>query len=80
VRRVRLRVRLGGHDVPEDDVRRRYERSLTNFFELYAPLADEWSVFDNSKRGRARLVASKAGDNVTVKDAIRWQRLLHHSR
>jgi predicted ABC-type ATPase len=30
VERVRTRVRLGGHDVPERDVRRRYARSLRN--------------------------------------------------
>ncbi len=80
VRRVRLRVRLGGHDVPEDDVRRRYDRSLKNFFDLYLPLADEWSLFDNSEHGRASLVASQGAGGLIVKDSIRWQRLLQHSR
>jgi predicted ABC-type ATPase len=48
VRRVKLRVALGGHDVPSDVVRRRFGRSLRNFFALYATLADEWTLFDNS--------------------------------
>ncbi|HYW81401.1 MAG TPA: hypothetical protein VE890_17585, partial [Thermoguttaceae bacterium] len=31
IARVRERVRKGGHDVPDEDVRRRFWRSLTNF-------------------------------------------------
>ena len=34
VRRVKLRVAMGGHDVPEDTVRRRFGRSLLNFHSL----------------------------------------------
>ena len=41
VRRVKLRVALGGHDVPGDVVPRRFGRSLKNFFTMYTPLADE---------------------------------------
>lgn len=41
LRRVRERVRKGGHDVPATDVRRRFLPSLRNFFTLYLPLADE---------------------------------------
>jgi predicted ABC-type ATPase len=47
VARVALRVRLGGHHVPEDDVRRRYERSRQHFLEDYLPLADEWGLWEN---------------------------------
>ncbi|MFH2044041.1 MAG: zeta toxin family protein [Pseudomonadota bacterium] len=46
--RVRLRVSRGGHDVPEETVRRRFERSWKNFNILYKPLADAWIVFDTS--------------------------------
>lgn len=47
VERVRLRVKLGGHDVPAEDVVRRYERSRKHVLEDYLPLADEWGVWDN---------------------------------
>ena len=47
VRRVALRVKIGGHHVPEDDVRRRFERSRRHFIEDYVPLADEWGLWDN---------------------------------
>ncbi len=47
IERVALRVKMGGHDVPEADVRRRFERSRRHFLETYLPLADEWGVWDN---------------------------------
>ncbi|MEI7732576.1 MAG: AAA family ATPase [Verrucomicrobiota bacterium] len=46
LRRVRQRVRKGGHDVPEADLRRRFLPSLQNFFSLYLPLADEALLFN----------------------------------
>ena len=47
VARVALRVKVGGHHVPEEDVRRRYERSRRLWLEDYLPLADEWGAWDN---------------------------------
>lgn len=49
VARIRDRVESGGHDVPEIDVRRRYGRTLLNFFQAYRPLADSVHFFDNSR-------------------------------
>ena len=57
VARVAERVRLGGHTVPEATVRRRYIKSIKNFFSLYQPLADNWVVFDNSERNNPIKVA-----------------------
>lgn len=48
IERVKNRVREGGHDIPEKDLRRRFDRSWQNFIRLYRPLADKWIVFDNS--------------------------------
>ena len=50
VERVAERVRRGGHAVPEVVVRRRYKRSLSNFFNAYRPLADSWLMLDNSQQ------------------------------
>ena len=48
IQRVAERVRMGGHGVPLADLRRRYQRSVHNFVELYRPLSDRWEVFENS--------------------------------
>lgn len=50
IRRVRARVRSGGHDVADDIIRRRYAAGLQNFWQLYRPLAHTWGVYDNSDR------------------------------
>jgi predicted ABC-type ATPase len=47
VARVKQRVRKGGHHVPEQDVRRRFSRSIRNFWGLYRNLADEWTLLYN---------------------------------
>ena len=46
--RVKLRVARGGHNIPEQDVRRRFERSWINFNSFYKQLADSWIIFDTS--------------------------------
>jgi predicted ABC-type ATPase len=46
--RVAQRVRLGGHDIPEAVIRRRFAQGWDNFANLYRPLADSWAVYDSS--------------------------------
>ena len=58
--RVRQRVRKGGHDVPEADLRRRFLPSLRNFFSLYLPLADEALLF-NAAGSPPKLIARWQG-------------------
>ncbi len=48
LRRVAARVLRGGHNVPKEDVRRRFARGRRNFMSVYLPLADEWMVWDNA--------------------------------
>jgi len=68
VARVAERVRKGGHDVPEPDIRRRYGRSIRNFWTLYRELADSWVVLYN---GGSRIQDVSVGSRreVTVRDA-----------
>lgn len=76
VARVAERVRLGGHDVPETVVRRRYAAGLRNFFELYQPLTDMWRCYDNSRSSEPHLMAAGNGRIITeVADSPRWQKV-----
>jgi predicted ABC-type ATPase len=75
VQRVRERVRAGGHDVPEETIRRRFVRGIRNFVGLYRPLAASWRVYDNSHLTGPRQIASGRGIAVEeVLDEQRWQR------
>jgi predicted ABC-type ATPase len=48
VARVAARVEQGGHSIPEPVIRRRFETGLRNFHEVYKPLVDAWTLYDNS--------------------------------
>ncbi|MBK7767410.1 MAG: zeta toxin family protein [Sulfuritalea sp.] len=48
IARVAERVRQGGHDVPEETIRRRFQAGIANFHALYAPLVDAWVLYDNT--------------------------------
>ena len=48
IERVASRVRKGGHNVPEADIRRRYRNGLRNLFRDFLPIADSWWVYDAS--------------------------------
>ncbi|VXD24268.1 conserved hypothetical protein [Planktothrix serta PCC 8927] len=48
IARVRRRVESGGHNIPEDVIRRRYERGRKNLTNLYLSLCNRWIVYDNS--------------------------------
>jgi predicted ABC-type ATPase len=76
VQRVADRVRMGGHNVPEATVRRRYDRGLRNFFRLYQPLATSWRMYDNSAMEGVRLIAAGIGTDTTqVSDQTVWNRI-----
>ena len=59
LKRIAVRVRQGGHDVPRVDVIRRFRRGLSNFENLYRPLADHWALYDNSGANPALIERSK---------------------
>lgn len=46
--RVATRVAMGGHNVPETIVRRRFDAGLRNFKALYRGLVNSWVLYDNS--------------------------------
>ena len=48
VQRVAERVRQGGHDIPEDTIRRRFAAGLRLLRDVYRPLVDPWVYYDNS--------------------------------
>jgi predicted ABC-type ATPase len=45
---VAARVRQGGHDVPEEVIRRRFDAGWYNFQYRYKPIVDCWLLYDNS--------------------------------
>jgi len=72
--RVAERVRTGGHDVPAEAVRRRFDRGRRNFFTLYRPLADTWRLYDASAITGPRLAATGGHEEPTkLRDPKTWR-------
>jgi predicted ABC-type ATPase len=46
--RIAGRVKMGGHNVLEEVVCRRYHKGLANFSKHYCQLSDFWAIYDNS--------------------------------
>ncbi len=61
IERIANRVRRGGHGIPENVVRRRFAKGLTNFCNLYRPILDSWFIFDNSKVTPKLVAFEKSG-------------------
>lgn len=76
VKRVETRVKEGGHNIPENVIRRRYENGLRNFFGLFEPIVDEWMFIDNSGEPY-EIIARKNLDGETLKNVEKWNGLLN---
>ena len=48
IERVAKRVQAGGHDIPEETIRRRYQMGLNYLFHQYMHTCDKWILADNS--------------------------------
>lgn len=72
--RIRDRVENGGHNVPEQAVRRRFGRTLRNLFALYRPFLDTLHFFDNSS-DTPRLIFQDEAGRTTINDAALYRRL-----
>ena len=76
VERVAKRVASGGHAIPEDVIRRRYDRGLDNFFNAYSGAADSWMLVDNTDYPGSPVAWRKVGGGVHVRDNALWSQLV----
>lgn len=78
IRRVSDRVRRGGHGIPEETIRRRYNSGLRNFFGPYRALASTWRFYDNSSSKSPVLLAR--GQGTALDECLQEERWLHLDR
>lgn len=65
VQRVAKRVKEGGHNIPEDVIRRRYNSGVRNLFNIYMDCVDYWALIDNSQNPRE--IVAEGGKNLERK-------------
>ena len=74
VRRVKVRVKEGGHNIPKEVVKRRYQRGINNFFELYKDVVDSWIVVNNSGR-KYGIIAESDQLHQQIYDVKIWDKM-----
>ncbi len=72
VKRVKDRVAAGGHNIPENIIRRRYDMGLGYFFNDYMPVSDRWILADNSQTPFT-VIAEGNYDRTTIKDPEKYE-------
>ena len=73
IQRVKSRVKLGGHNVPTEDILRRYDRSLANLSKA-AKIVDRLTFYDNSTNAGHQLVATIENNQTIIymEELPRW--------
>src|SRR5437899_10466594 len=72
--RIRQRVAEGGHNIDEDVSRRRFFKTIQNFFGIYRPIMDSWKLLENDLTG-PRLLAVEKNGRLVVRDPVQLERI-----
>ncbi|MBK5212156.1 MAG: zeta toxin family protein [Flavobacteriaceae bacterium] len=75
IKRVKIRVKEGGHNTPKNVIKRRYENGLKNFFGIFKPIVDKWILIDNSKGGFQKTIAKGDIREVRIMNSNKWNLL-----
>jgi predicted ABC-type ATPase len=74
IKRIKQRVKAGGHDVENKIVRRRFKRTFENMIKLYSQLADEWYLVNNSGKDPV-IIAYSEYKNINILDQKTFKKL-----
>ena len=76
IARVAKRVSLGGHNIPSDVIMRRYDAGLQNLFQMYIPVVDYWTLYDNSSIPGEKIAFGWKDKRINVVDETKYARLI----
>ncbi|MBI3307255.1 MAG: zeta toxin family protein [Candidatus Omnitrophica bacterium] len=73
--RVASRVKMGGHNISEKVLRRRFYKGIKNFFYIYQSNLDFWMLFDNSGQ-KPHLIAKKDKEQTSILDGEAYKKIM----
>jgi len=73
IARVKRIVAEGGHNIPEEVIRRRYKKGIKNLFHLFILIRDYWIIIDNSQKPYIVVAEGQEGKALTVQDQTIWK-------
>lgn len=75
IERVKERVKEGGHNIPNDVIRRRFASGLKNLFELYLPVSDLWLIINNSTSPYQTIAEGSLSRTKSIFNNAIWKQL-----
>jgi len=81
INRVKQRVKEGGHNIPEETIRRRYHRGIFNLLNIFSDICDNYMIIDNSTE-KYLYIAEKMDGNTIVhsEELFRFLKQLAHEK
>ena len=76
MQRIQRRVIEGGHNISMEVSRRRFFKTIQNFFGIYRPLFDSWKLIENDENAR-RLIAVGKNGRLALRDEARFDAILN---
>ncbi len=74
IKRVQTRVKEGGHNIPKEEIERRFENGLKNLFKLYIPVVNKWILVDNSGEN-FEIIGEGSRNETIIKNQKVWTTL-----
>ena len=78
VRRVAQRVKEGGHNIPENVIKRRYVAGIKNLFRIFIPIVDSWLIADNSAVPRILIAEGGTDIDTVIYDKERYNDIIRY--
>ena len=78
VLRVAERVQKGGHNIPEDVIRRRYVAGISNLFHLFISKVDYWDIYDNSENPRVQIACGGRNADTYIYEESLFNQIKRH--
>lgn len=75
IERVKIRVSEGGHNIPEEVVRRRFFRGIYNLTNKFTDIVDYWIIINNSSRPFTFIAEGQGSSEIKVHDKIIWEQI-----
>ena len=78
IQRVAERVAKGGHNIPENVIRRRYVAGINNLFHLFMDEVDYWCIYDNSENPRCKVASGYKDGNVEICKNVSFEKIKNY--
>jgi predicted ABC-type ATPase len=75
IERVNSRVMDGGHDIPEEVIKRRYKRGVFNLINIFIGLCNYWLIIDNSDKQFTFVAEGEKNKKIAVYNNQTWENI-----